>query len=207
MNDPAVRIVSKTALFRGFASLWSVHFTHRTHDGGWSAELEREVFKRANSAAVLPYDPVRDEIVLLEQFRPGAHLAGRGGFTLEPPAGLFAAGAGDATALARAEAREEAGCELSAFEPVCTFLVSPSCMTETVFVYCGRADTRHIGGVHGRRDEGEDIKVHVMPFARARAELDAGRFEVGLTIICLQWLVIHRDRLRAKWRAASVGGA
>lgn len=203
MEPPHARVLSKTALFEGFSRLWSLRLVHRTHDGGWSAPHEREVLERAASAAVLPYDPDADAVVLIEQFRHGAFLAGRAPFTLEPPAGLLDRAGGDPLALARREAQEESGCAIGAIERICTFLVSPGCMTETVHVWCGRVDSRGAGGVHGLKHEGEDIRVHVVPCARAFADLDAGRFEVGLTIICLQWLRLHRAALRAKWRAGA----
>ena len=37
-----------------------------------SRELTREVFERGHAVAVLPFDPARDQVVLIEQFRVGA---------------------------------------------------------------------------------------------------------------------------------------
>ena len=49
---------------------------HKKFDGSWSDSISREVFERGAVAAVVPYDPVRDRIVLIEQFRPGPMAAG-----------------------------------------------------------------------------------------------------------------------------------
>ncbi len=37
-----------------------------------SGEVKREIFERGHAAVLLPYDPQRDEVVLVEQLRIAA---------------------------------------------------------------------------------------------------------------------------------------
>jgi ADP-ribose pyrophosphatase len=194
-----VELLARETPFAGYSRLHVLRLRHRLHRGGWSREVEREVFERRAAAAVLPYDPARDRVVLIEQFRPGAYAAGLGCFQLEPVAGVIADGE-EPIDVARREAREEAGCEILAFEPMCTYTVSPGYSTEVVFAWCGRIDAAGVGGIHGQAHEDEDIRVHVLAFDVAMRRLAAGEFQYALTILALQWLALNRDRLRGLWR-------
>jgi ADP-ribose pyrophosphatase len=200
LGDADVELIADEVAFEGFNRLHRVRLRHRRHDGGWSREIEREVFERDNAAALLPYDPARDRVVLVEQFRPGPYMAGLACWQLEPVAGMIRPDE-DPVAVARREAREEAGCDVLAVEPICTYTVSPGYATETVFVYCGRVDASGLGGVHGCGEEDEDTRAHVLGFEEAMARLASGEFQFALTVICLQWLALNRERLRALWRA------
>ncbi|MGE0096078.1 MAG: NUDIX domain-containing protein [Alphaproteobacteria bacterium] len=198
MTREDVEIVSRTIGYDGFSKLHVIHLRHRRHNGGWSDVLEREVYERANAAAMLLYDPERDLVALLEQCRPGAYLSERGCWQLEPVAGIVQTGESPEDVAVR-ETKEEAGCEVSSVQPLGAYLVSPGCATETVHCFVGRIDSREVGGIHGHVEEGEDIRVHVLPMAEVREGLANGRFEYALTLICLQWLVINRDALRRAW--------
>ena len=102
-------------------------------------------------------------------------------------------------AVARREAQEEAGCEILDLVPVCHYLASPGGSSETVRLFCGRVDSRGLGGIHGLPEEHEDIRVEAVPFAEARARLEAGRIGNAPTIIALQWLILNREPLRRRW--------
>lgn len=199
MTKDRLRILTQESLYAGFNGLTRLVYRYRRHDGVWSEAIEREVFRRGPAAAVLPYDPARDTVVLIEQFRPGAHLAGRDPWQLEPVAGIHHEGE-TAEAVARREALEEAGCTLDEMEPVCSYLVSPGCVDEQVVVFCGRTDSNTVAEIAGEPSEHEDIRVHVLPFDEVRDGLATSRFEYALTVIALQWLVLNRDRLRGLWR-------
>jgi ADP-ribose pyrophosphatase len=79
--------------------------------------------------------------------------------------------------------------------------MSPGGSSETLQVFVGRVDTTAAGGIFGLPDEGEDIKVHVLPYAQAQAWLDEGRLRVASTLLAVQWLARHHEALRARWRA------
>jgi len=70
-------------------------------------------------------------------------------------------------------------------------------------LFCGKVDPTSVGGVHGLAEEEEDIRVLVVPFAEALAQLQAGNIRSAAPIMALQWLQLNHDQLRARWGAAS----
>ncbi len=163
--------------------------------------MDREVFERGHVAAVLPYDPDRDAVVLLEQFRIGAYLAEFPPWQTEIVAGIIEAGE-TVEAVAVRETQEEAGCAILDLAPICRYLVSPGGATESVAVYCGRVDSRGVGGIHGLAHEHEDIRVEVVPFEAIASRLEQEKVGNAVTIIALQWLLLHHDDLRRRWAPA-----
>jgi len=73
-------------------------------------------------------------------------------------------------------------------------------MSESCVLFLGRVDSTGAGGVFGLESEGEDILVKVMPFAEARAMLDRGEIDNAAAVVALQWLALHRDEIRSRWR-------
>lgn len=193
-----VEVLEKSEAFHGYFRVDRYKLRHRLHQGGWSGEMTREVFERGNAAAVLPYDPVLDAVVMIEQFRVGAYAAGRPPWLLEIVAGIVEDGE-TAESVVRREAVEESGCEIHELEPIADYLVSPGGTSECVTIFCGRVDASKAGGVHGKAEEHEDIKVVVLPFAEALERLKNNRIDNGTALISMQWLVLHRDRLRESW--------
>ena len=206
MADPRVEILDRTVAFDGHFQMIRYRLRHWQFAGGFGAELVREVFVRGHAVAVLPYDPVRDEVVLIEQFRAGALETACDPWLLETVAGIIEDGE-SAEAVARREAEEEAGLEILDLAPVCSCFMSPGGSSEIVTVYVGRADTAGAGGIFGLANEGEDIKVHVLPFAKAQALLDEGQLRVAHTVLAVQWLARHHETVRARWRQAAPAGA
>jgi len=198
MTDRDFQLIEKTSPFQGYFRIDLYRFRHRLYAGGWSGEVRREVFERGHAVVVLPYDPERDAVVMIEQFRIGAAAAGMPMWQLEVIAGIIDEGE-TPEAVARREAREEASCEILDLIPVYHYLASPGGASETVRLFCGRVDSRGLGGIHGLPDEHEDIRVEVVPFAEARARLESGRIGNAPTIIALQWLVLNRELLRRRW--------
>lgn len=193
-----VEILEKTVCFEGFFRIERYRLRHRLFSGDWSHPLVRELFERGHAAAVLPYDPIRDEVVLIEQFRVGALNAPGGPWLMEIVAGIIEA---DETTedVVKRESIEEANCIITDLIPLYNFLVSPGGTTESVALFCGRVDTTHAGGVHGASEEGEDIKVHVVAVDTALALLQAGKINSVSAIIALQWLALNRDHVRTIW--------
>jgi ADP-ribose pyrophosphatase len=193
-----IEIIEQKTVYKGYFRIDRYRLRHKLFAGGWSGEVMREIFERGHAAAVLPYDPVRDTVALVEQFRIGALSAGRDPWMIEVVAGIIDAGEA-AEDVARREAVEEAGVTLTALEKAHTVLASPGGTSETCVIYCGRADLSKAGGVHGLAEENEDIRVLVVPAAEAFAMLAAGRVENATGVIALQWLALNRDRLRRVW--------
>jgi ADP-ribose pyrophosphatase len=202
MADARVEILDRTVVFEGHFQMVRYRLRHWQFAGGLGPELVRELFVRGHAVAVLPYDPLRDEVALIEQFRVGALETDWDPWLLETVAGIIEAGESP-QAVARREALEEAGLEVLDLAPVCSCFMSPGGSSEIVHVFVGRVDATAAGGIFGLPDEGEDIKVHVLPFAQALALLDEGRLRVAHTLLALQWLARHHEALRARWRRAA----
>lgn len=203
MIDKQFRILDCQTQYQGFFRLETYTLQHTLFAGGWSRPLERELFRRGNCVAVLLYDPERDQVVLIEQFRVGAILRPEQPWLLEIVAGAVESGE-TPQAVAHREALEEAGCEITALLPIQQFYTTPGGASEWLTLYCGRVDSRDVGGLHGLAEEDEDIRVVAMDFADVYALLNQGRIQSAIPIIAIQWLYIHREDLRRHWRVGEL---
>lgn len=194
-----VRILQDEVAWEGHYRMRRLRLQHRRFAGDWSEPLTRELFDRGDAVGVLPYDPVRDHLVLVEQFRVGALRPGESPWMLELVAGVVEAGESD-DEVARRETLEEAGCELAEMVPIATVLPSAGACSEQVRLYCARVEAPAGGGIHGLQEEGEDILVHSVPRVEALRLLAADRVPNGHTHIALLWLQVHGERLRERWR-------
>jgi len=193
-----VEIIGRELGYQGFFRLERVRLRHSLHRGGMSPVLVREIVEKGNVVAMLPYDPVTDTVVMIEQFRVGAIGAERGAWLLEIVAGLMEPGEAPEE-VARREAMEEAGLAVRRIEPIAQFFATPSKSSELTHLYCGEVDASGAGGVHGLAHEGEDIRVIPMPAEQAFALLEVGRIDSAWPMIALMWLHSHRERLRQAW--------
>jgi ADP-ribose diphosphatase len=195
-----VRIRRKQTVYRGYFQLDRYTLRHRLYRGGWSAAVTREVFERGNTVGILLYDPPRDALVLVEQFRLPAYLAGFPPWQTEIVAGIIENQRERPRAVAVREAQEETGIVLTAPPFLAQkFMTSPGGSTETFHLYCARVDSRGVAGLHGLPDEHEDIKVTVKRFGVAMNLALAGRIQNGPTVLALYWLAANRARLRRRW--------
>lgn len=192
-------LVERETAYAGFFRIERCHLRHRRFDGSWTPVLCRELFQRGHAVAVLPYDAVLDRVLLVEQFRVGALEAPGGPWLMELIAGIIEPGEAPED-VARREAAEEAGITLGELTPICEYLVSPGGTSECTKLYIGRADLETAGGVHGRADEDEDIRVHTFDAAAAIELADTGEANNAAAQIALHWFARHHDRLRAEWR-------
>jgi ADP-ribose pyrophosphatase len=191
-------ILDKKLLYHGFFTLSQFSIKHGLFDGGESKPLIRELLDRGKAAAVLPYDPVRDEVVLIEQFRIGAIEDASGPWLIEVVAGLCEPGE-PVEDLIHREAMEEAGCKVSDLIHIFHYYSSPGGSNEEIDLYIARTESGGLGGVHGLDHEGEDIRVHVMKCDDAFELLAQGRIDSAMPIIALQWLQLNRERIRSQW--------
>jgi ADP-ribose pyrophosphatase len=193
-------ILREDTVFQGSFRVLKRTLRHRLFEGGWSESFQREVFQRGDAVAVLPWDPVRDELILIEQFRAGALRGDDCPWMLELVAGVVEDGESDLDVVHR-ESLEEAGCQLDQVELISTFYPSAGACDEQIRLYVGRATLAGVGEVHGLDEEQEDILVHAIRRADAIALMDANRVNNGHTLISLQWLARHGDALRERWLA------
>lgn len=191
-----VTIESNDVVYNGYFKMVKYRFRHRLFAGGWSEPIERELFERGHAVAMLPYDPVLDKVVMVEQIRVGAMVASDSPWQLEIVAGIIDK---DETpeAVAVREAEEEAGLEVQKLLPMTRYLSSSGGCSERIHLYLGIVDASRAGGVHGLAEEDEDILVHVVPFTTAMQWMDEGKIENAASIIALQWLALNRERLRS----------
>ncbi len=198
MTCRKVDILEKVVAFQGYFRVDRYQLRHETFSGGMTAETSREVFERGHGAAALPYDPVRDELVLQEQFRIGAHAAGREPWLIEVTAGIIEDGE-TPEGVVRRELQEEAGLEALDLEPIAEVLVSPGGTSESLAIYCARVDATGAGGIFGLESEAEDIRAFVIPASEAASLVDGGRITNAVALIALQWFVLNRDKIRSQW--------
>ncbi len=183
--------------YRQFFQLEEQDLRFRRFDGTESAPVTRAAFVSADAVTVLPYDPARDRVLVIEQFRFGPFVRGdRHPWTLEPVAGRIDPGESPED-CARREAAEEAALEFARLEPVARYYPSPGAMTEYLFSYVGIADLPDGSGIIGGVDgEDEDIRGILMSFDDLMALIDGGEAENGPLILTAHWLAANRERLR-----------
>ncbi|MCS2609199.1 NUDIX domain-containing protein [Halomonas dongshanensis] len=191
-----VDLQKRETLYQGFFRMEALELRHRLFEGGWSTVMRRELHCRHDAVGVLLYDPARDTLVLVEQFRAGAIDDPRSPWKLELVAGLVDK-AETLEAVVRREALEEAGCEVGELMRLHSYYPSPGACNERVTLFCGLVDTHGLGGIHGLEEEHEDIRVHVVSFRHAWELLEQGRLDNAMCLIAMHWLAGQRASLRA----------
>lgn len=202
-SHPDVQIVSSETAWKGRFSVEVVRFRHRRFDGAMSGVRSWELLCRGRAAGVLPYDPVTDQVALIEQFRLPALAAGLAPVMVEIPAGLCD-GAEDPAATAVREAREETGLAVDLLERMGDFVLTPGASDERCTMFAGRIHAPEAGpdgiiGQGGLAAEQEDIRVRLHPATDAIEAAIAGRYANSVTAIALLWLAARRDWLRTQW--------
>jgi ADP-ribose pyrophosphatase len=198
-----VQILSKETLYQGFFKMVKYAFKHKLFEGGWSDVVEREVFERGHAVAVLPYDPVLDEFVMIEQFRIGAFSTSSLASTsspwlLEVVAGIIEEGETPEEVCCR-EAKEEAGLDIQKLHKALSYLASPGGTTERLHIYVGLVDASNAKGVHGLEHESEDILVHRVPTSVAFDWINQGKIDNSATLIALQWFAMNKQQILENW--------
>jgi ADP-ribose pyrophosphatase len=194
-----VEIVARRTVFQGYFRVDEYRLRHEQFAGGLGPEIKREVLERGHAVAVLPYDPLRDEVVLIQQFRIGPYARGdEACWMFEIVAGIIDPGEG-LEEVAHRETLEEANLSLRRIDEIMAYYPSPGAVSEHITLYCGQVDAAGAGGIHGLDHEGEDIRVVPMPFEQAMNLLRDGRITNSPTIIALQWLALNREDLSKRW--------
>lgn len=193
-----VEIIARETLYRGFFSLNLYRFRHRLFNGEMSGEVKREVFERGHAAVLLPYDPRRDEVVLVEQLRIPALESSNSPWLLEMVAGIIETGE-SVEDVCRREAQEEAGVAVGRCKPVLSYLASPGGTSERLSIMVGEVDASTAEGIHGLAAEDEDIRVHVVSREQAYCWVEEGVIDNAASVIALQWLALHHESLRKEW--------
>lgn len=189
-----VRSVERVA--DGFLKVNRYAFETDKHAGG-SQVIVREVMERGHAVGVLGYDAVRDEVVLVSEFRPGCFLAGDDAFCPNVVAGGIGEGESPVDAAVR-EMQEEAGLQLH--DPVVVHpgaYVSSGGTSEKIAIVAGAVDTSSAGGVHGSAAEAEDLLTVIVPALEFIASVRRGEVADLKTMVAGYWLAENRERLQA----------
>ncbi len=194
-----VDISSRDTVYEGFLRVDCLQLKHKCFEGGWSAKLQRELLVKTPAVGILLYDPRRDDVVLVRQFRVGALQRHNSPWLLELVAGMV--GEGEAQeAVAIRESKEEANCEPRELVKICDYYSSPGASDEKVTLFCGRVDSVDAGGVFGLAAENEDIQVVVLSFPAAYEAVTCGDIDNAMSVIALQWLKLHKAELLQRWQ-------
>ncbi|MCB2110844.1 MAG: gamma-glutamylcyclotransferase [Defluviimonas sp.] len=192
-----VAVARVTEAYGGFFAVEDYELRHRLFDGSMSAPLDRSVVVSGDAAVVLPYDPRRDRVLVIEQFRMGPVARGDGQpWLIEAVAGRIDGGETPEEA-ARREAREEAGLSFSALLPVAGYYPSPAALSEYLYSFVGIADLPDgSAGPGGLENEGEDIRAHLLPAERLFALAASGEVNNAPLLLLSSWLKDNRARLQ-----------
>lgn len=193
-----VEIIARETRYKGFFSIIAYRFRHRLFNGEMSGEVVREVFERGHAAVLLPYDPQRDEVVLIEQIRIPAIDSSDTPWLLEMVAGIIEEGE-TVEDVARREALEEANIVVGRCKPALSYLASPGGTSERLSILVGEVDATTAQGIHGLAAENEDIRVHVVSREQAYRWVEEGVIDNAASVIALQWLALHHESLRKEW--------
>jgi nudix-type nucleoside diphosphatase (YffH/AdpP family) len=194
-GDLAVRATRRP--YTRFFAVQEDDLGFRRFDGSFSSTVTRAGFVMGDAVTVLPWDPVRDRVLLVEQFRYGPFLRGDPNpWSLEPIAGRIDPGESP-EAAARREAAEEARLALGRLHLVGRYYPSPGAVTEWLVSYVAEADLPDgSAGLGGLATEAEDIRAHVIPFVRLMELIATGEAANGPLLVSALWLARLRDRRR-----------
>ncbi|CAI8257444.1 MAG: ADP-ribose pyrophosphatase [Chloroflexota bacterium] len=191
-------ILSRENGFRGFLNIDIINVKHKLFRGGWSSTINREVLVREGAVGVLLFDPQRDEIILVRQFRVGLLDWAATPWALELIAGMIEFGE-ELEEVAFREVKEESNCEVSQLVKICDYYNSPGVSSEKVRLYLGIVDSENMGGIYGLESENEDIEVVVLSYTEAITGLNKGYLANAMSIIALQWLELNKSHILQKF--------
>lgn len=199
LTSGAVEVVERKNCFKGFYSLDCLRLRHKLFSGEMGPVIERELFVRPDAVCMLPYDPILDKVIFVEEFRVGALEKSANPWQIELIAGLIDRDE-KPEQVARREAMEEANLVISDLIPIMQYYPSVGGSNEYIYLFIGHCDSTKAGGVHGLADEGEDIRTHVWDYQEAIQNINKGLIKNAASIIAMQWLMLNKDQVLQAWR-------
>ncbi len=184
------KIIDKKNLYDGFFKMNEVTLKYRKYDGNWSNNIKRELFGGAQVAAVLPYDPISKEIILIQQFRPGTISKDIDHYLDEIVAGIIDEGESPEIAAKR-ECLEETGCEVKKLIPIQGYFPAPGSSESFYHLFLGEVKSFKGSKIQGLENENEDIFVKCFKINEVRKKMEDGKILNGLTLIALQWFFLN----------------
>ena len=190
----------KRLVYKGFFSVEEHDLSYQKFNKEQSTVVTRSALVSSDAVIVLPYDPVNDRILLIEQFRTGPYVKGdENPWILEPIAGLIDSGESPENAGIR-EAQEEAHLKIEKMELVARSYPSPGISTEFFHQYVGIVKLpKSTNLIAGLSSENEDIRSHIFEYEQFFEIIESGKAKVGPLILLGLWLSKNRNRLRKKY--------
>ena len=193
-----VQVTHRETCFESFLQIDKLRLQHSLFEGGQSEVMDRELLVKLPAVGVLLYDPAREELVMVRQFRVGMLDAEDSPWPLELVAGLIDKEESLEEVAVR-EIQEETGLQAGELIRICEYYNSPGASTEKVHLFCARVDASAAGGVHGLDHEHEDIRVEVLSVDEALLAAESGMINNAMSLIALQWLQINKPALLNRW--------
>ena len=184
------KIINKKNIYDGFFKMHEVTLKYQKYDGSWTNNIKRELFGGAQVSAVLPYDPIKKEIVLIQQFRPGTISKNFDNYLNEIVAGMIDEGENPEDAAKR-ECLEETGCEIKKLIPIQGYFPAPGSSESFYYLYLGEIEAFEGSRIMGVENENEDIFVKSYKIEVVREKMKNGEFLNGVTLIALQWFFLN----------------
>lgn len=199
-DNKDLKVIKRERLYEGFFQLDRVYFQHKLFAGGESAVIIRELLYKGEAAALIAYDPEQDSVVLVEQVRIGAFVENSHAspWLFELIAGMVEP-TETAIEVAKREAFEEAGIQVTDLQHALSVWDSPGGVVERIHLFVGKVDASTAKGLHGLASEGEDIKVHVVDRTQAYQWVQNGTIDNTIAVIGLQWLQLNIKYLQKQW--------
>ena len=194
-----VRKKEKKLVYDGHFKMYQYFCEHRLYQGDWSERVTREVFERGDAVVVLPYDPVRDRVVLIEQFRAPLIYKDEQPWLIELVAGMIEEGESPME-VAHRELEEETGLTSQDITPIHSYFSSPGGSTEKVYLYLAKVDSSQAKGVHGLVEEHEDIQVFTASMDEVQALMTQGKMKNAMSLVGLQWLMLNREHIQHEFK-------
>jgi len=199
MTQPHTNVINQQDSYDLYFKVTDCQLQFRLFDGGFSDVVTRSAFVSGDAVTLLPYDPVLDKVLLIEQWRAGPFLNGDPNpWTIEVIAGRIDQTGSPAQTAVR-EAKEEANITVTRIDEMQGYYSTPGIAAEYITAFIGKADLANAGGVHGLPEEAEDIRVIVLDYADAMSALDRGEINSGPAALALLWLSRHREYIRNLW--------
>ena len=168
-----------------FFAMEEVDVRFRRFDGSMSPQVTRAAFIACDAVTVLPYDPVRDRVLVIDQFRAGpvsarrsAAVADRGDCRADRSgrnAGRGGAARGGRGGGAGAGRSAAGGAAITQ---------APGCSSEFLYSFVALTDLPDTAaGVFGVEGEAEDIRGHLLSFDRLMALVASGEISNAPTML------------------------
>ena len=185
--------------YLGFFALNQISLKYSQFDGDISELKNRVILMGSEASLILPYDPILDKVLLVEQFRIGPFCRGdRTPWVFEPVAGIIEVGETPEEAAKR-EVFEEAGLEVDQLVKIGSGYPNPGEATSYFYNYIAIVDlSEYSPGIYGAKNEGEDIRTHVADFNTVLNWSVSNKLRVLPLNTMVLWLALNKLKLPSR---------